>query len=106
MPARKSTNNKTVSLMRHFLVTNGHDVANVHLLQDTISVAYAIAVILKELALQPTASLALEQLFDPHFRCGKIGSITSRVSENATVAVKDVPEDMTARKKKKRKVKA
>mmetsp|Transcript_99116 Transcript_99116/g.221217 ORF Transcript_99116/g.221217 Transcript_99116/m.221217 type:complete len:239 (-) Transcript_99116:47-763(-) len=40
-------------LLRHFLEVNGHDAADVHLLQDAVSVAHAMLVIYKELRLVP-----------------------------------------------------
>merc|ERR1712110_1031374 len=42
---------KTSELVQHFLKANGHDLAEAHRLQDTVSVAYAMYVIHKELRL-------------------------------------------------------
>merc|ERR1740120_690358 len=50
-------------LLRHFLLVNGHDAADAHLLQDTISVAHAILVIHKELQIVPVQGVSLEELF-------------------------------------------
>merc|ERR1712157_314308 len=50
-------------LLRHFLLVNGHDAADAHLLQDAISVAHAMLVIHKELQIVPVQGVCLEELF-------------------------------------------
>merc|ERR1712190_252612 len=49
-------------ILRHFLRVNGHDAADAHLLQDTVSVAHSIHVIYKELRLVASKGPPLSEL--------------------------------------------
>merc|ERR1740120_619327 len=59
-------------VLRHFLRVNGHDAADAHLLQDTISVAHAMLVIHKELRLSTVQGPALEKLLGGSVDSGAI----------------------------------
>merc|ERR1712032_502470 len=72
----------TENLLRHFLQVNGHDVADVHLLQDAVSVAYSLLVLYRELRLPLAAGVPLSKLFvEPQVAAGALqaGSQLKRV---------------------------
>merc|ERR1712232_373434 len=52
----------TSELVQRFLNANGHDLAEAHRLQDTVSVAYAMFVIHKELRLTEAKAGSLQDL--------------------------------------------
>jgi len=74
----------TENLLRHFLQVNGHDVADVHLLQDAISVAYSLMVLYRELRLPLATSRPLSNLLEPKAATGAIQ--TGSQLKRATVA--------------------
>mmetsp|Transcript_31390 Transcript_31390/g.73240 ORF Transcript_31390/g.73240 Transcript_31390/m.73240 type:complete len:217 (-) Transcript_31390:14-664(-) len=54
-------------LVKLFLESNGHDLADVHLLQDAVSVAYSLYVVLKEIELMEVSAFSLEELLGKSF---------------------------------------
>lgn len=57
-------------LLQHFLTHNGHDMADAHVLQETIAVAYSMFLLYKELKLSPARRVSLEELVESS--CGKV----------------------------------
>mmetsp|Transcript_103977 Transcript_103977/g.171115 ORF Transcript_103977/g.171115 Transcript_103977/m.171115 type:complete len:238 (+) Transcript_103977:40-753(+) len=111
--AKSADEAATADLVQCFLRANGHDLADVHRLQDTVSVAYAMYVIHKELRLAEVPGPPLRELLEKSLKSRGPAGAPEAVPVEKSSRLRPAPEAETsadaagssraAKKKRKRK---